>query len=168
MKGLMQMPQFKLIIGLGNPDQQYTNTYHNVGHLFVDYLREQNPEATAEKTASYMNESGASVQKIMKRRNAQPEETLIVHDDSDLFVGDYKLSVDRGSAGHKGVQNIMDTIKSKAFWRLRVGIRPKPETTDAPREKAEEFVLKRISPADTVALNEVFARATQEITQANS
>lgn len=167
----MQIPQFKLIIGLGNSGEEYQNTYHNVGYLFVDYLRKAKPEYAAEKTDGYMNESAVSVKKIMRRRNAALEATLIAHDDSDLFIGDCKLSFDRGSAGHKGVQNIMDTLKSKKFWRLRIGIRPKPTTNNdleeaglsagARRAKAGEFVLKHISAADKKNLAGVFEQAAQ-------
>ncbi|MBI2075472.1 MAG: aminoacyl-tRNA hydrolase [Candidatus Harrisonbacteria bacterium] len=155
---------FKLIIGLGNNDAEYRNTYHNVGHLFVDAARETHPEYHAEKNDGYMNEAGASVKKIMREYNARPEETLLVHDDSDLILGTYKFSVARGSAGHKGVKSVFDTVKSNAFPRLRIGIRPQPRTKDAPRKKAEEFVLKTISAANKKILTDVFAKAMRALT----
>lgn len=166
---------FKLIIGLGNNDAEYRNTYHNVGHLFVDAARETHPEYHAEKNDGYMNEAGASVKKIMREYNARPEETLLVHDDSDLILGTYKFSVARGSAGHKGVKSVFDTVKSNAFPRLRIGIRPQPRTKDAPRKKADvpaeayrakagEFVLKTISAANKKILTDVFAKAMRALT----
>ena len=156
----------KLIIGLGNDDPAYTNTYHNVGHMMADFLREKHPELKVEKNEGYMNEAGAAVKKLIKKYSAKPEQTLIIHDDSDIYLGDYKFSFERGSAGHKGVQSIFDTVKNKEFWRLRIGIRPKPKTEDAPRKKAGEFVLKKISSADKKVLEEVFAKAALEISNA--
>ena len=156
----------KLIIGLGNNDPQYANTYHNVGHMMADFLRENHSELKVENNDGYMNEAGASAKKLMKKYSAKPEQTLIIHDDSDILLGEYKLSFERGSAGHKGVQNIFDTVKSNDFWRMRIGIRPKPKTEGAPRKKAEEFVLKKISSADKKVLDEVFAKAALEISNA--
>ena len=153
----------KLIIGLGNDDPAYTNTYHNVGHMMTGFLHEKFPDLKVEKNDGYMNEAGASIKKLLKKYSAKPPETLIIHDDSDIYLGDYKFSFERGSAGHKGVQNIFDTVKSNDFWRLLIGIRPKPKTEDAPRKKAGEFVLKKISSADKKVLEEVFAKATEEI-----
>lgn len=154
--------RFKLIIGLGNPDAQYKNTYHNVGHLFIDYLENSNPPAGGLKTDVYMNESGKFVAKAMKKTNAKAEELLIAQDDSDLTIGSYKLSFDRNSAGHKGIQSIMDRLRTKKFWRLRIGIRPK-QVKSAVRKKAEEFVLKNIPPANKKILEGVFEKSAAEI-----
>ena len=151
----------KLIIGLGNPDKRYFNTYHNVGHLFVDYLEEKGKEKGQRlKTNVYMNESGAFVKKALKKYNAKPNELLIVQDDSDIYLGNYKLSFGRGAAGHHGVENIQATLKTKNFWRLRIGIRPPNEKL---RQKSEKFVLKKITTADKKILEEVFKKAASEL-----
>lgn len=159
---------FKLIIGLGNDDAQYANTYHNAGHLFVDYLAAHYPALRthetglrAEKTTGYMNESGAAAVRAMRRANAAPEETLIVHDESDIMLGEYKISTGRGAAGHKGVQNVFDATRANTFTRLRIGIRLKAKS--GPRRKAETFVLKKISPADKKTLEHVFAQAALKL-----
>jgi PTH1 family peptidyl-tRNA hydrolase len=160
-------PEFKLIIGLGNPDPEYQNTYHNVGHLFLDFLIEnrenfQFPISNDHllKTDVYMNESGAFVKKALKKHNTKPEELLIVHDDSDITIGNYKLSFERGTAGHHGIESILANIKTNNFWRLRIGIRPQNEKV---RQKSEKFVLKKIAVADKKLLEEVFQRATKAI-----
>lgn len=151
----------KLIIGLGNPDKRYFNTYHNVGHLFVDYLEEKGKEKGQRlKTNVYMNESGAFVKKALKKYNAKPNELLIVQDDSDIYLGNYKLSFGRGAAGHHGVENIQATLKTKNFWRLRIGIRPPNEKL---RQKSEKFALKKITTADKKILEEVFKKAASEL-----
>ncbi len=160
-------PNFKLIIGLGNPDSKYQNTYHNVGHLFIDYLESQKSDVKSQmlKSNVYMNESGKFVSKEMKKSGAKPEELLVVHDDSDIEIGNYKLSFNRGAAGHHGIESIMATIKKNNFWRLRIGIRPK-QKEGAERLKAEKFVLKKISTADKKILEGVFEKANVYIKKA--
>ncbi len=153
--------QYKLIIGLGNPDSKYQNTYHNAGSLFIDYINE-NAEIKGLKSEVYMNESGKFVAKEMKKSGIKPEELLVAHDDSDIEIGNYKLSFNRGAAGHHGIENIMAAIKKNNFWRLRIGIRPK-QKKGAGRLKAEKFVLKKISLADKKILEKVFQNAVKEI-----
>lgn len=180
----------KLIIGLGNPDlpagrqgKKYNNTYHNVGFLAVDYFsktlppkadppRSENPTPYTLLTSNvYMNESGKFVAKEVKKSGAKPEELLIIHDDSDIEIGKYKLSFGRGAAGHHGVESVQTALKTNDFWRLRIGIRSAADQrrTNAdsrrnnPRPKAGEFVLKKISPADKKILEEVFEESSKEL-----
>ena len=152
-------PSLKLIIGLGNPGKEYQNTYHNVGHLFVGYL-EEHPLAGIKSLRSdvFMNLSGNFVLRALKHNNAEPDELLIAHDDSDLPIGKYKIDYGRGSAGQKGVEDIQNALKTKDFWRLRIGIRPPQEKI---RQKAGAFVLKKISSAN----KEVFVKLFEEITK---
>ena len=86
-----------------------------------------------------MNRSGAFVEKTLNKHKIKPEELIVVHDDSDIELGKYKISFGRGSAGHNGVQSIINTLKTKDFWRLRIGI---GKISDQ-KTKAEEFVLKK-------------------------
>src|SRR3989344_4086907 len=125
-------PIFKLIIGLGNPDSKYKNTYHNVGHLFIEYLNNYplTPNPYTLKSDVYMKESGKFVKKAMKKDGIKPEALLVAHDDSDIEIGNYKLSFDRGPAGHHGIESIINALGTKKFWRLRIGIRP-PQKTGA-------------------------------------
>src|SRR3989344_7401948 len=119
-----------LIIGLGNPNPEYANTYHNVGHLFIDHLLKiENLKLKIIKSEVYMNESGRFVAQALKKHNVKPEQLLIVHDDSDLQLGTYKLQFGRGAAGHHGIENVIKVLKTKNFWRLRIGIRPPQEKT---------------------------------------
>ena len=148
----------RLIIGLGNPGKQYEKTYHNAGFLFIQYLMDKKP-ANSEfriqnsellKSDVYMNESGKFVAKILKKHGVKPKEILIVHDDSDIELGKYKISFGRGSAGHRGVESIIKSFGTKNFWRLRIGIRK------TAKEKAGELVLKKISKKDWEILEKVF------------
>ena len=145
----------KVIIGLGNPDPEYARTYHNVGHLFVEALIAARPttELKMLTTDAYMNESGACVAEALKKYKLKPAELLIVQDDSDILIGSYKISFARNAGGHRGVQNVIDYVRTNGFWRLRVGIRP---VTERKRQKAEDLVLKKISPADKKKIDAVF------------
>ena len=159
----------QLIIGLGNPGKQYEKTYHNAGFLFIQYLMDKKP-ANSEfriqnsellKSDVYMNESGKFVAKILKKHGVKPKEILIVHDDSDIELGKYKISFGRGSAGHRGVESIIKLLGTKNFWRLRIGIRKTSRKkaglpAEAYRAKAGELVLKKISKKDWEILEKVF------------
>ena len=148
----------KLVIGLGNPDPEYALTYHNVGHLFVEALIAAHPKSDLKMltTDAYMNESGACVMQALKKYKLKPAELLVVQDDSDISIGSYKISFARNAGGHRGVQNVIDHLRTNAFWRLRVCIRP---VTERKRQKAEDLVLKKISAADRKKIDAVFADA---------
>ncbi len=143
----------RLIIGLGNPGKKYAKTYHNVGFLAADYLsKSQAADAKYRvlKSVVYMNQSGLFVTKALKKTGIKPKEILIAHDDSDIELGKYKFSFGRGSAGHKGVESIIQSLGTKSFWRLRIGIRK------ITKKKADEFVLKKITKKDLKTLEWVF------------
>ncbi|MBI2012897.1 MAG: aminoacyl-tRNA hydrolase, partial [Candidatus Colwellbacteria bacterium] len=105
--------EIKLAIGLGNPGPEYRNTYHNVGRLFIDHLASERANfkrrssfeyfqltnlLTLVKPLTFMNQSGGATLNARKYFNSKPREILVVHDDSDLPLGSFKLSFGRGSA----------------------------------------------------------------------
>lgn len=155
---------FKFIIGLGNPGREYENTCHNAGFLFIDYLKENqrifNFQLSIFKSTEYMNNSGKFVVKELKKSAAKPEELLIVHDDSDIALGSFKISFGRGAAGHKGAESVIRALRTKDFWRARIGIRPEEREM---RKKAEEFVLKRFSPKNRQLLETAFQELATQI-----
>lgn len=180
--------KIKLVIGLGNPGKEYENTYHNTGHLFVEYLlngKWQIAHGKLLKSNAYMNASGAFVKKAIKKHDVKPEELIIAHDDSDIELGKFKLSFGRGSAGHKGVESVAKSLGTKNFWRLRIGIRRdfiRPigrispirhmnihqKTTMPPqaqRVKAGDFVLKKMSAGDKKTLEGVFRTIAERLSQ---
>ena len=107
-----------------------------------------------------MNKSGLFVKEALKKYKAKPEQLLVIHDDSDIELGKYKLSFGRSSAGHKGVQNVINHLKTQKFWRLRIGIRPSQERK---RAKADALVLKKIAPANKQLLDKVFKEALKSL-----
>ena len=158
----------KLVIGLGNPGREYEDTYHSVGALAVRAIagtlawkpyKKLFLSASSDGTAFvlplvFMNESGRAASAAAKKFGTPPEDIVLVHDDSDLPVGTYKISIGRGSAGHKGAQSVIEALGTNAFTRIRIGIRPPRE---ARRRKAGEFVLKKISPRDRAVFEKIFA-----------
>ena len=133
----------KLIVGLGNPGQQYEKTRHNAGFLFLDSLAAEQSSAWSNKSEfqgllseckianekvlllkpqTFMNRSGQSVGKVARYYKILPEEILVVHDELDFNAGLVKLKLDGGHAGHNGLRDIITHLASKNFYRLRLGI----------------------------------------------
>jgi PTH1 family peptidyl-tRNA hydrolase len=153
----------KAVLGLGNPDNKYKNTYHNIGHMMIDFLIDKNifkDEIILAKNTGYMNESGNSAVSLAKKTSAEPENILVIHDDSDIAIGHFKISQDRGPGGHKGVEDVINKLGSKKIWRLRIGIRPIGET-----DKAENFVLKKIKKEYMPIFEKVFEEAASILKQ---
>ncbi len=148
----------QLIIGLGNKNAGFKSTPHNVGAEAVKIFVKQtfNGSFSLNKKLSaliyqekntiyaipycYMNESGRIVKNLVKYFNAQLNDLLVVHDDTDLLLGNFKIQKNRGPAGHKGVESIIKILNSKGFWRLRIGVRRKEI-----KAKAIDIVLKKFS-----------------------
>jgi len=170
------MEKVKLVIGLGNPGKEYEKTYHNVGFLAINYLTKnplisnfQFPISKLLKSDVFMNQSGNFVKAALKKYKIKPEELLIIHDDSDIELGKYKLCFGRGSAGHKGVQSIIDALNTKNFWRLRIGIRREltQNKRKVARTKASELVLKKITKRDLEILEKVFEEILNKLVRVN-
>ncbi|NIT04437.1 aminoacyl-tRNA hydrolase [Candidatus Saccharibacteria bacterium] len=141
----------KLIVGLGNPGKEYHNTRHNVGQWFIDAARDQRPEIRDQvklyKTSVFMNESGREVKKLVTNYSLPTTNLLIVHDDLDLDPGKWKLQFGRSSAGHKGVQSVVDELRTQDFWRLRIGI-------GKPNGEGEDYVLGKPAPKEKKLIDE--------------
>jgi PTH1 family peptidyl-tRNA hydrolase len=169
-----KLKDIKLVVGLGNKGKKYTSTYHNAGQEAVLFLAKQtnqkfkkpilkkffiakNPKITLAFLDGYMNESGEPLKKLLKYLNLKPAELLVLHDDSDLPAGDYKLAFGSSSAGHHGVDSSIKHLDTDNFWRLRIGIRGLENTN----KKAGDFVLQKINSSDRKSLEKVY----QEIIQ---
>ena len=165
----MNKIKVRLIIGLGNPGKEYERTRHNAGFLFIDELERLKIKITLAKSQSFMNESGKAVADLIKFYKVKLENILIVHDDIDILWGSYKFSFGRSSAGHKGVESIIKSLKTKNFWRLRIGIQPAfaKATAGKPAVKkhirADKVILKKFTPAELKILNQTIKKAISEI-----
>lgn len=131
----------KLVVGLGNPGQQYEQTRHNVGFRVVDALATQlgwkwerhgramlatgtlGPEKVVlVKPITYMNKSGEAVGELVRWYKMPPEDLLVVYDELDLPVGKLRLRSNGTAAGHNGLASIIRYVHTNQFPRLRVGI----------------------------------------------
>lgn len=175
----------KLIVGLGNPGQRYRTTRHNTGALFVDHLLaqlkdearwERKPDFQALVAAgelygqrvtlalpqTYMNASGLSVQKLVSFYKLKPErDILVVHDDLDLPLGEYRLASSSRAAGHNGVQSVIDALGTQTFHRIRIGVESRSNRTEPP---TEVFVLEPLSDLQLKVLHEqVFPNLRRDV-----
>ena len=137
------MEGIQLIVGLGNPGQQYANTRHNAGAWFVEEILKQADTALTPETklkaalgttkhfgaplrlaipATYMNESGMAVGAIAHFYKIPPEAILIAHDEIDFELGVTRLKQGGGHGGHNGLRDIIKHLNSSDFWRLRIGV----------------------------------------------
>jgi PTH1 family peptidyl-tRNA hydrolase len=163
-----------LIVGLGNPGKKYEKTRHNVGFRVVDELEKiydlSQSKVILLKPDSFMNNSGKVVQEYLAYEKISPENLIVVHDDIDLLFGDVRVSKDSSSAGHKGVQSIIDTIGTKDFRRIRIGIQPTPlrQGSAGQAQKkihTEKFVLENFSKTEEEKLPEIIKKAIEEVSK---
>lgn len=132
----------KLIVGLGNPEDKYIGTRHNLGFEVIDAFAKKidvklnsngfggifymNQDFILAKPQTYMNKSGDFVQKIANYYKIKPENILVVYDDLDTELGKVKLKISGSSGGHRGMQSIIDNMNSQDINRIKIGIgRPK-------------------------------------------
>ena len=175
----------KLIVGLGNPGRGYANNRHNVGFVCLNHFarkqgirfdRKQGKAriGTGEVAGSkvvlarpqtYMNLSGQSVSRLMKKFNINLNDLLIIHDDLDLPLGKIRLRHGSSSGGHKGIDSIISSLGSQDFTRLRVGIgRPTTEGL-VPTSEADiiAYVLSNFTSEEKQIIVQVIPRASEAI-----
>lgn len=132
----------KIIIGLGNPGNEYKFTKHNIGFLVIDYLIKKNnlildqkkfngiftkiklnnQDVILAKPMTYMNLSGEFVQKIVNYYNISNDDILVIYDDISIDLGRIKITKKGSSGGHNGIKNIIDKINTTEFKRIKIGI----------------------------------------------
>lgn len=164
----------KIILGLGNPGIEYVNTRHNAGVMFVDYLgarsqelgvspygwrREKNKmvfktdEFVLIKTFNtFMNESGS-----ITPRGSQ---FYLAHDDLDIKLGEFKIQKGKGPKVHNGVESVENALRTKDFWRIRIGIDNRTTPIDG-----ETYVLQKFSSEERKILDKVFEKICNHLDQ---
>ena len=220
----------KLIIGIGNPDEQYKDTRHNVGFMMLDYVAKKsdannwefNKKLNAEvvkcpdffaknrgssirgtnrdklsgssvilaKAHTYVNKTGEAAVKLKNFYKVKPEQILVIQDDLDVPFGNTKISFDKNSGGHKGIESIMKALKTKKFYRLRIGLanqalqkarqrfygglkhRHKKLLRDQQSDKKrDEFVVKMVlskfSPSEQDEIKKIFKEGYEKVLQLN-
>jgi PTH1 family peptidyl-tRNA hydrolase len=110
-----------------------------------------------------MNNSGIPLTKITSFYKISPENILVIHDDLDLRVGEYRFQFDRSPAGHNGIKSIVEQLGTQAFWRLRIGI-DKPQSSVASGVgDPEDYVLLPFSASQKVIIDQTIDKIHQEI-----
>jgi PTH1 family peptidyl-tRNA hydrolase len=182
----------KLIVGLGNPGEKYKMTRHNLGFRVIDKISENLnlPEAKQEakfkadiseyrinnekilfaKPQTFMNKSGQAVNQISCFYKIKPENIWIIYDDMDLSLGKLKISFNKNSGGHKGVQSIIDRIGRKDFFRFRIGTKANlrlktqkfPPTADPLKAEKLQFKTQNYEQAKCKLENFVLGKFSDE------
>jgi peptidyl-tRNA hydrolase, PTH1 family len=166
-------PDFRLLVGLGNPGREYRDTRHNVGFLVLDRLaaRERTEFRTEKswqaevalaggflvcKPLTYMNLSGQAVRPLSQFYKIEPSQVLVVLDDMALPLGKLRLRANGSAGGHHGLQSIIEHLGTLAIPRLRVGI-------GSAEQDAVDHVLGRFTLEERPALEQSLDRALEAI-----
>lgn len=175
-----------LIVGLGNPGKKFKRTRHNLGFRIVENFAKKNnfpdfkfskknnakickrkidqKSIILAKPQTFMNNSGKVVKKLTYNLQLTTNNLWIIHDDLDLPLGKIRISKGRGSAGHKGVQSIIDELKTKNFVRFRIGIKPKKYKLKA--KNLEKFVLQKFTKREEKIIKKAIERTCLAIKMA--
>ncbi len=183
----------KLIIGLGNPGDEYINTRHNVGFVAVDLIAsksgavfsfEKKLNADVAKTnfngsrtilvksRTFVNKTGDAVNKLKAFYKAKAEDVILIHDDLDIDFGSFKVSFAKDSGGHRGVQSVIGYLKTKGFWRVRIGVANRKlkmargqKTLEAKKEAVGNFVLTPFSKTEQEELKRIIEEALERLVE---
>ena len=162
----------KLIVGLGNPGNEYSKTRHNIGFQLLDYIASRNniefkcdKKFNAEcatymvggekvyliKPLSYMNLSGTVVSKYSNFYNIEPSDILVIQDDLDMDFGKVRILYDSTSGGHNGIKNIIECLGTKEFTRLKIGI------SNNKNYDTKDYVLGKFSKEESDLLSNIYS-----------
>lgn len=169
----------KLIVGLGNPGSEYSETRHNLGYMVIDKLEEQmkvglvfekklkadvamfvhdSETLILAKPQTFMNLSGESVSKIAKFYKIKTEDVWVISDDLDLDFGKVRVRVGGSSGGHNGLKDIIAKL-GEGFTRFRIGIK----SSDLDKVPADKFVLQKFTKNEAEQLDEIIEATTMLI-----
>lgn len=169
----------KIIVGLGNPGKEYENTRHNLGFMFLDYIKykyniEINKKMLNSKIAettvngekvvfvkpqTFMNLSGDAVQKVKNWYKVDTKDILVIFDDVDIPFGEIRYKMNGSGGTHNGMKNIVNMLNSKDFPRLKIGL----GGIKHEKQSMMDFVLQRFSKEELNTLDEVFYQASLKL-----
>lgn len=163
----------KLVVGLGNPGNEYNNTRHNIGFELLDFIADKEGLSFKEskkfnsleceiningekvflvKPLSYMNLSGTVVGKYVNFYNIDSSDILIIHDDLDMEFGKIRIAYDSSSGGHNGIKDIINNVGSKEFTRLKIGISHNKDID------TKDYVLGKFSKEEKEYLMNIYSK----------
>ncbi len=156
----------KLLIGLGNPGKKFEKNRHNVGHLFVEMLKQVQHDKSViltnvriSKTDCFMNESGGFVKQAVSRQQIAVSNLYVAHDDLDIPIGSCKIQFGKGPKIHNGVNSIEEALGTSEFWRIRIGVDGRDPQN---REAGDSYVLKDFTKEELKILEGVFDAITRD------
>ena len=174
----------KLIAGLGNPGRGYANNRHNIGFMCLNYFAKTQgirldkkqgkartgagevagDKAILARPQTYMNLSGESVSRLVKKFDINLNDLVVIHDDLDLPLGKIRIRHGGGSGGHKGIDSIVSLLDSQDFSRLRIGI-GRPTSGPAQISEADiiSYVLSDFTPEEKQIIAQVIPRVSEAI-----
>jgi len=175
------------IIGLGNPGEDYEDTRHNTGRMAATFVADKlGIELEEDKKYlgvggkgsvgkedllivlpnTFMNKSGLSAAKVVKSKKAA-EKLIVIYDDLDLPIGTMKVSFNRGSGGHRGIESIKKALGTEAFARIRIGISPVTPSGKLKKplgeKKVEKHIMGSFSVKEKETLKKLFKRALEVV-----
>lgn len=166
------------IIGLGNPGEEYKNTRHNTGSLAVENFAKKNKLEFFENEKfgkekiqlllpkTFMNKSGTPL-KLLITSKKKAENLIVIYDDLDIPLGKFKISFGRGSGGHKGVESVVKSIKTKDFIRIRIGIVSTTPNGKIKKLKGDQkiidFILGDFKKLELEKLKKVFKKVSEAL-----
>lgn len=176
-----------IIAGLGNPGDEYAKTRHNAGRIALDAVRKEyggdfefDKKLKAQKAAgkikkekvtfvapdTFMNNSGKAIAPLVKSAKAA-EKLVVIYDDFNLPLGRIKISYNRSSGGHNGLESIIKAVKTEGFVRIRVGTAPSNAKGNAKvphgDDKVEKFILGPFKDDELKVLKKVAAKVTEAV-----
>lgn len=131
----------KIVFGLGNIGEEYKYNRHNAGAIVCDHVSKKLEKIKFLFPETYMNDSGKVARKFIKEKK-DLKNFIVIYDDLDIPLGKIKISFDRSSGGHNGLESVIKAVKSQEFVRIRVGVSPATPTGKIKKPKGEDKVLK--------------------------
>lgn len=174
----------KLVVGLGNPEDKYAGTRHNLGFEvldeltkkfnLVDWAKDDNfkseliksEQLILVKPQTFVNKSGLAVSELANFYKVISEDIIVIHDELDLTLGKIKVRLGGAAAGHHGVESIINSLGTDQFIRVRLGIgnlRSQSGEHKAIHFNAEHFVLEPFMPNERSKIKHMIKQATQAI-----
>jgi len=176
-----------IIVGLGNPGEEYENTRHNVGRIIVDTFAKKNDfgnlifdkrmkglttngkvgksKVLILEPETFMNKSGDSVICVVKSKKDAPG-LVLIHDDLDLPFGKFKISFNKSSGGHRGVESVIKAVKTTEFTRIRVGISKATASGKLKKPTTEKDVIALILGKFSKSEFEVMKKVSKDASEA--
>jgi PTH1 family peptidyl-tRNA hydrolase len=171
-----------LVIGLGNPGEDYARNRHNIGFMCIDHLARGNGIRLNKKEGqartgsgevggkqvilvqpqTFVNRSGQAVSHLVRKYKVTRDRLIVIHDDLDLPPGKIRIRQGGSSAGHRGVMSINDSLGGRDFTRIRVGI-GRPDVTEDKDTEVVDYVLGDLTSKEEKIFEEVLPRVSEII-----